>query len=112
MEIKKHIDNIEDYTIFAKPSFLTSLQGVKDMGYLVEDAIVLPYVILQNKFLKTLYFPVEILGENDANKQKIFIDKLPLFVKENFNITLIRTGNTAVFDCYPKDENIVYLDHT
>lgn len=103
MEIVKKIDNIVKYSIYANPSFLSSFKDQIDIGYLVENKVILPFVIIKNKFLKTLYFPVEILGENDLEKQQEFIDKIPVFAKKHFKVTLIRTGNTAVFDCYPQN---------
>lgn len=101
MEITNSIKDIERYSIYANPAFLLSLKGVEKVGYFVEGAMFLPYAVIKNKFLKTLYFPVEILGEEDISKKKDFIDRVPQFAKSNLNVALIRTGNTAVFDCYP-----------
>lgn len=103
MEIVRKINDIEKYSIYAQPAFLSSYSGAIDIGYFVEGNIILPYVITKSKFLKTLYFPVEILGEKDFEKQKDFLDRIPSFVKKNFNIAIIRTGNTAVFNCYPRN---------
>jgi lipid II:glycine glycyltransferase (peptidoglycan interpeptide bridge formation enzyme) len=103
MEIKKLIDNVEALPFFAHPSYLASIAGAYDYGYLTENQIILPYVLVDNKGFKRMVFPIEILGEVDLSEQKDFLNRLPQFVKKNFDVMYAHTSNTAVFATYPDD---------
>lgn len=101
IEVKKQIDKVENYSIYASPAFLKGHSKVVEYGYIVEDDIVLPYFIRKSAWFKTMSFPVEILGEKDVDKQKSFLNRLPAFIKQNFDVVKVVTENTAVFSTYP-----------
>lgn len=102
MEIHKNVTEITLPIIATSGYFISN--GAIDYGYIVESNLVLPFYIKKNLIFRILLFPTGILGNNSKEDQQFFLDKLIVFVRNNFKVDFILMQHTtSLFNAFPKE---------
>lgn len=93
----------DEYPILAHENYLRSQNGVERIGYFVEDALVLPFIIKRKSIFSWMQLVTEVIGAETVFEEKDFLDRCVTMAKNIFNVCHISTTNTALFRSYPND---------
>ena len=103
MKILTEFSNEDFLPVIGKKEYLKSFAGVYTCGYIIDDNIVLPFVIRKRLCFKWAELVCPVLNCLSSDSEKRFLESAIEILKKEYRISHILTTNTAIFKSYPNN---------
>lgn len=89
--------------VIGKKEYLKSFAGVYTCGYVVDDKLVLPFVVRKRLFFKWVELVCPLINCHSTEKENEFLNRAIKLLEKEYGISHVLTTNTVLFQSYPED---------